>query len=51
MRAELTARPAELKGHVSGAYVARMHDGLAHWVSAADQGQLAWGVIHYRKPG
>lgn len=51
VRAELTARPAELKGHVSGAYVARMLDGLAHWVSAADQGQLAWGVIHYRKPG
>lgn len=51
VRAELTARQAELKGEVSDAYVARMLDGLAHWVSAADQGQLAWGVIHYRKPG
>ena len=50
VRAELTARQAELKGHVSGAYLARMLDGLARWVSAADQGQLAWGVIHYRKP-
>ncbi|WBQ11234.1 methyltransferase domain-containing protein [Hyphomonadaceae bacterium ML37] len=51
VRAELTARRGELKGAVSDAYVARMLDGLAHWVSAADQGQLAWGVIHYRKPG
>ena len=50
VRAELTARQAELRGHVSGAYLARMLDGLARWVSAADQGQLAWGVIHYRKP-
>lgn len=51
VRAELTARRAELKGEVSDAYVARMLDGLTHWVTAADRGLLAWGVIHYRKPG
>lgn len=50
VRAELEARKAELKGEVSDAYVARMLEGLAHWVTAADQRLLAWGVIHYRKP-
>lgn len=51
VRSELTARRGELKGEVSDAYVERMLEGLTHWVSAADKGLLAWGVIHYRKPG
>ncbi|MCH8491233.1 MAG: methyltransferase domain-containing protein [Oceanicaulis sp.] len=51
VRAELEARRSELKGEVSDAYVARMLEGLTHWVTAADQRLLAWGVIHYRKPG
>jgi len=25
--------------------------GLGHWVDAADQGYLAWGILHLRKPG
>ncbi|WP_233205091.1 methyltransferase domain-containing protein [Alkalicaulis satelles] len=49
VRAELLDRRDALKGEVSDAYVARMLEGLAHWVNAADQGLLAWGVIHYRK--
>jgi len=51
VRAELLSRRGELKGEVSDAYVERMLEGLTHWVTAADKGLLAWGVIHYRKPG
>lgn len=51
VRAELLARRDELKGEVSEAYVDRMLDGLSHWVEAAGKGLLAWGIIHYRKPG
>lgn len=50
VRDELDARRGELKGQVSDAYVDRMLKGLGHWVQAADQGLLAWGVIHFRKP-
>ncbi|MCW5725652.1 MAG: methyltransferase domain-containing protein [Maricaulaceae bacterium] len=50
VRDELAARRGELKGQVSDAYVERMLKGLRHWVQAADQGLLAWGVIHFRKP-
>ena len=50
VREELLTRRGELKGEVSEAYVERMLDGLTNWVKAADEGLLAWGIIHYRKP-
>lgn len=51
VRGELLAWRDELKGEVSEAYVERMLGGLTNWVKAADEGLLAWGIIHYRKPG
>ncbi len=47
---ELSARRAEIGGQISEAYVERMLAGLDHWVRAGQDGLLAWGVIHFRKP-
>ena len=36
---------------LSGAdYVDNMLRGLDHWVEGADNGHLAWGIMHFRKP-
>jgi len=35
---------------ISEAYVERMLKGLKHWVDGADRGQLAWGILHFKKP-
>lgn len=34
---------------VSNEYVDRMLKGLQHWVGAADAGNLAWGILAFRK--
>jgi len=36
----------ELSGQT---YVDNMLRGLGHWVAGADQGYLAWGIMHFRK--
>lgn len=51
VREELTARRDSLKGHVSEDYVERMLAGLQHWVDAGRAHKLAWGILHFRKPG
>lgn len=51
VRDELARRRAELAGKVSASYVERMLAGLGHWVDAGRAGHLAWGVLHFRKPG
>jgi sarcosine/dimethylglycine N-methyltransferase len=51
VREELTARRESLKGHVSEDYVERMLAGLQHWVDAGRAHKLAWGILHFRKPG
>ena len=36
---------------LSGAdYFDNMLRGLDHWVEGADNGHLAWGIMHFRKP-
>ncbi len=50
VREELLARQAELKGRISEDYVARMLQGLQHWVDGADAGRLDWGVLQFRRP-
>jgi cyclopropane fatty-acyl-phospholipid synthase-like methyltransferase len=32
-------------------YVDNMLNGLQHWVDGADQGHLAWGIMHFRRAG
>jgi sarcosine/dimethylglycine N-methyltransferase len=44
---ELEARRDELDA--GDAFVDRMLAGLGHWVSGADAGLLAWGIMHFRK--
>jgi len=48
---ELNRRKSELTGHVSEAYIERMIAGLQHWIDAGNAGRLAWGALHFRKPG
>jgi len=50
VREELLARYAEMTHKASREYVDRMLAGLAHWVTACDEGYLAWGILHFRAP-
>lgn len=50
VREELAARRGELEGEVSSGYIDRMLLGLQNWVDGADQGHLAWAIMHFRKP-
>lgn len=47
---ELEARDDELEKKSSREYLDKMRAGLKSWVGAADAGQLAWGIQHFRKP-
>ena len=47
---ELLSRYDEMCAVSSKAYCDRMQAGLGHWVSAADKGWLAWGIILFEKP-
>jgi cyclopropane fatty-acyl-phospholipid synthase-like methyltransferase len=49
VREELKARRHALEDQISPDYAERMLNGLKHWVEGADAGQLAWGVLHFRK--
>lgn len=46
---DLDARRDELDA--SDAFIDRMLKGLGHWVSGAEGGLLAWGIMHFRKAG
>lgn len=50
VRQELASRHEELAARVSEAYIDRMIQGLTHWIDAGDNGYLAWGILHFRKP-
>jgi len=51
VRKSLQSRYVELSSQISNAYLDRMIEGLGHWVTAADKGYLAWGILHFRKAG
>ncbi len=50
VRTRLEAERESLAGEVSAAYIDRMLVGLSSWIDAADQGFLAWGILHFRRP-
>ena len=50
VRQVLATRRDALAGKVSDDYMDRMILGLKHWIDAGDNGYLAWGVLHFRKP-
>lgn len=47
---ELRSRYDEMTARATREYVERMLEGLDHWVKAADEGHLAWGILHFRRP-
>lgn len=49
VKAELADRRGQLEGEISAGYIDRMLTGLQHWVDGADNGHLAWGVMHFEK--
>ena len=50
VREELSKRRTALTGKVSDEYMTRMIEGLGHWIKAGNNGYLAWGILHFRKP-
>jgi len=48
VRKELDDRRDEMLELSGPDYVARMREGLGHWVDAADHGYLVWGILHFR---
>lgn len=50
VREHLKSRYDELKNVISPDYMDRMIQGLTHWVDAEAKKQLAWGILHFRKP-
>ena len=50
VKEELTCRRAGLVEFCSEEYIDNMLAGLQHWIEAGEQGLLAWGVLHFRKP-
>lgn len=51
IRRELDARRDALSAEITPDFVDRMSVGLDHWIQAGDRGHLAWGILHFRKPG
>lgn len=51
VRQVLATRRDALADKVSDDYMDRMILGLKHWIDAGDNGYLAWGILHFRKPG
>jgi sarcosine/dimethylglycine N-methyltransferase len=50
VRRELLSRYDEMCSVSSKEYCDRMLTGLQNWVSAADSGWLAWGILIFEKP-
>lgn len=50
VRQNLLDRYDELRKNISADYMDKMIKGLEHWVNAADNGYLAWGILHFSKP-
>jgi sarcosine/dimethylglycine N-methyltransferase len=47
---ELAKRRGDLGGKISDEYIDRMLVGLGNWVKGADNGHLAWGIMHFQLP-
>ena len=46
---ETEPRGRELSDQISSEYLARMREGLGHWVEGGHQGHLVWSIFHFRK--
>ena len=45
---ELASRRQELNDQISDGYIDKMLVGLRNWVKGADNGHLAWGIMHFQ---
>jgi sarcosine/dimethylglycine N-methyltransferase len=46
---ETERRAADKLDDVSAAYLARMTEGLRHWIAGGERGHLVWGIFHFRR--
>lgn len=46
---ETIKKEDELKNHISEEYIEKMKKGLNHWVNGGKNGNLTWGIFHFRK--
>lgn len=46
---ETVKNEKELKNYISDEYLTRMKKGLNHWVEGGRNGNLTWGIFHFRK--
>ena len=46
---ETEKKEGDLQGHVSGEYLENMKKGLRHWVKGGREGNLTWGIFHFKK--
>ncbi len=46
---ETERKEEELKKHISTEYIENMKKGLRHWVKGGNEGNLTWGIFHFRK--
>jgi len=40
---------ADLDGFVSKEYISNMKKGLKHWIEGGKNGNLTWGIFHFKK--
>jgi len=46
---ETVKREEDLKNHISEEYIEKMKKGLKHWVNGGRNGNLTWGIFHFKK--
>lgn len=48
--AETRGRHDELKQEISEEFLAKIGNGMQHWVDGAENGHMVWGSFHFKKP-
>lgn len=46
---ETALRADDLRERISGEYLARMSNGLEHWIEGGRAGHLSWGIFRFRR--
>lgn len=46
---EMEEKYHKIEGYVSGEYISNMKKGLQHWVNGGKEGNLTWGIFHFKK--
>ncbi|MCF8302608.1 MAG: methyltransferase domain-containing protein [Bacteroidales bacterium] len=51
VREETIKKEDYLKNYISNEYIEKMKNGLVHWVRGGKEGNLTWGIFHFKKNG